>query len=436
MYALRTLDDLAAVSNAETWTNSRRSGRLVARRLAAGCLLAVFSTGAWAQDLVAPKRDPVTTYLQAIEDTLSQGGPYAVELVDLYYGYGQSLLEDGDLKGARDAFHRTALVSRVNSGPNSLQQTNYLYSIAHVESLLGNYEESVGVLEHIYNLHARQYGENDPAMLPVLQQIDAWYSEQQPLKLPQTRSSDIENQSYLASRVAHLTEVANGLAHPDTASRYRTEGQSHFRAIYHLLQTGIPPQPELVMNNSGRGTQWYFDRTLSNHFEAGEEAFGRAVSAWRENGAATTLDVAEAIAQLGDWYLALRHFTSAEREYERAWQLLRNTEGFADLADEYLGKPAPLRFMNNEESFVRDLDAPLFADDLEIVMTVTRNGRLYDVQIINAPPSESAEDVKELTERLQNTRFRPAVVNGEVARLDGYVWRPPAAPPRIAAHEG
>ncbi|MDX1556690.1 MAG: tetratricopeptide repeat protein, partial [Xanthomonadales bacterium] len=399
------------------------------------CLLAAAATSIPAQDSPAPARNPIDAYLQAIEETLALNGPYAIELVDLYYGYGQKLLADGDLKGARDAFHRTALVSRVNSGPNSLEQTNYLYSIAQVESMLGNFEESVGVLEHIYELNARHYGEDNPEMLAVVMQLQDWYSERRPLNLPQTRSSDIETLSYLAGRIADLTEVASGIGNAETAERYRTEGQIHFKAIYNMIQTGIPPQPELVMNDPGRGAQWYFDRTLSHHFEGGEMAYGRVVAAWRENPDSTTLDVAEAIAQLGDWYLALRHFNSAERQYEKAYELLRSSETYAAIADEYLGKPAPLRFMNNEEPFVRDIDAPLFDGDLEIVMTVSRNGRLFDIRVVNAPVNETQEAIQELTDRLQNTRFRPAVINGEVDRLEGYVWRPPASPPRIAARD-
>ena len=378
----------------------------------------------------------IDTYLRAIEDTLSLNGPYAVELVDLYYGYGQSLLEDGDLEGARDAFHRTAMVERVNSGPFSLQQTNYLYSIAQVESLLGNLEESIEVLEHVYDLHVRAYGENDPAMLPVLRQIKEWYERQKPLKAVPGRASDLENIGYFANRIAQLTEASEGLADPATAQQYRMAGQAHFRAIYYILNTGEPPVPELVFNNSGRGAQWYYDRTLSQHFTDGEAAFERAIASWRQNPESTTLDVAEAVAQLADWYLVLRHFNSAEKQYERAWKMLREDEDFRHIADEYFGQPAPLRFLNNEESFVRDLDAPVVGGDFRVIMTVSRSGRLIDIEMVNAPENETEEQLRKFTERLENTRFRPAVVNGEVVRLDRFEWRPQLTQDQLAARDG
>jgi len=389
------------------------------------------------ESISAPAKDSVGVYLEAIERAETLGGPYAVELVDLYHGYGQALLEEGDLEEARDAFHRTAMVARVNSGPNSLEQTNYLYGIAQVESLLGNLDESVGILANIYSLHARHYGEDDPAMLPVVQQIYAWYQEKQPLNAPLARSSDYLNRSFLAGRIAALSEKDLGLGTSETAMRYRELGQMHFHAIYYMLQTGEPPQPQLVMNNNnGSGSQWYFERSISAHFKAGEEVFARVVESWHNNPEATDLEVAEGIAQLGDWYLALQHFRSAEKQYERAYRVLASSKTFAGVADEYMGAPSPLRFLNTTDRFVRDLAAPVPEGGLAISMTVTRNGSLHDVKLVSTPEGASEKDFQELAQRLENTRFRPAIINGEAERIEGFVWRPPAVVRKIAAADG
>lgn len=432
-----------AVSNLSTRKAAIAPRRLPARtRLSGtgrlfGLVFLSLCSVAVAQEAIPPsKSDPVGVYLEAIERAQTLGGPYTVELVDLYYGYGQALLEEGDLEEARDAFHRTAMVARVNSGPNSLEQTNYLYSIAQVESLLGNLKESVGVLANIYSLHARYYGEDDPAMLPVVKQIYAWYNEKTPLNAPLARSSDYLNRSFLAGRIAALSELGLGLGNSETAMRYRESGQLHFHAIYYMLRTGEPPQPELVMNDDGSGSQWYFERSISSHFKAGEEVFARVVESWRNNPEATELEVAEGIAQLGDWYLAMQHFRSAEKQYERAYRLLASSKAFAAIADEYMGAPSPLRFLNTTDRFVRDLAAPVPEGGLAISMTVTRNGRLHDVKVVSTPEGESEKDIQELAQRLENTRFRPAIINGNAERMEGFVWRPPAVVRKIAAADG
>ena len=388
------------------------------------CALLMASPILGAQEFAySPGADPVRDYLEAIEHAESLGGAYANELVDLYHGMGQSLIELGELEGARDAFHRAALVSRVNSGPNGLEQTSYLYSIADIEFLAGNPEVAVEALEQIYRIHARHHGEDNPDMLPVLEQISGWYTERLARSDVPVRPSDYENLSYLAERIAYLTEAQYGLGHPQSASNNRALAQAHYRAIYQVALTRQSPDPELVMNADELGDRLNPDRTVISHFLAGEVALQRAVESWQENPQATDLQLAEAVAQVGDWNLAFEYYRSAEINYEQAYRILAASADFATLADRYMGQPAPIRFMNTGESFVRDPNPPAVAGSLEISMTVMDNGRLQDVEIIDAPESLSEEQSQKILGVLQGALFRPAVVNGEVRTLEDFVWK-------------
>jgi len=377
----------------------------------------------------------IDTYLTAIEEAETQNGPYALELVDLYYGYGQALVENGDLEPALDAFQQTAMISRVNHGPNSLDQTNYLYSVAKVESMLGNLEPSIEVLEYIYQVNARAFGERDPAMLPVVEQIFDWYEEEKPLAAIGSRSTDYQNQSFLAARISDLTASQYGLGSTEAAFSYRRQGQLHFRSIFYMFRTGNPPIPELVINGGESGNAWVVERSISNHFRAGAQAFENAVEAWRQNPEATSLEVAEAIAQLGDWYLVMEQFRAAAKQYKRAYQLLAGDGSNQALAEEYFQTPTPLRFLGNKDPFVRTFDRPDTAQGLEVLMTVTRNGRLTHVELRNIPKNESPEDIQTVKQRLERTRFRPALQMGEVIQKENYLWKPPPMAPKIASNE-
>jgi hypothetical protein len=67
-------------------------------------------------------------------------------------------------------------------------------------------------------------------------------------------------------------------------------------------------------------------------------------------------------------------------------------------------------------------------------MTVLSTGRLQDVEFAKLPPSVSEEKSTEIKGLLESSLFRPAVVNGEVQVLEGFVWKVPglvaAAAPR------
>ena len=165
---------------------------------------------------------------------------------------------------------------------------------------------------------------------------------------------------------------------------------------------------------------------MLDHFLAGEAALKRAVQSWRENPEATDLQIAEAIAQIGDWNLAFEYYRSAEHNYEQAYRHLADNPDFNALADRYLGQPAPIRVMKTAEPLVRNLDPPGAGSILEISMTVMPNGRLEDVEIIHAPANLSAEQSLEIRQVLQGALFRPAVVDGKVHALEGFVWKVPA----------
>lgn len=402
-----------------------------------GCVLVAAVPTLAAQPLVPPPAtDPVDEYLAAIERAESAGGAYAAELVDLYYGMGQTLLGQGELEWARDAFHQSVMVERVNSGPYSVQQTRYLYSIADIESRLGNPAGAIAVLDHIYMIFARNQGEDNPELLGDVEAIYDWYLDRLSVEGAPVGPSDFENLSYLMERIADLTETRHGLGHAATASRYRELGQIHYYAIHHFIQTGQPPIPELVMQSEGSGNQALRERSTINHLVRGEEAFERAVQAWQENPDGTELELAEAMAQLGDWYLAFRYFGKARRQYEQAYRLLANQREYQNLADRYLGTPAPLRFLNSTGPFVRNLEPPGADAPLEVSLAVSLTGRLYDIEIVKAPDALSEDQLRSLKQQLKSTRFRPAVVNGKSQSVQGFVFRAQVDEPEAAESSG
>ena len=119
--------------------------------------------------------DPVSDYLEAIETAEAELSAYSVELSDLYFGLGQSHFSKREYERARQAYQRGMQIERVNYGLDSISQSPYLLSIAETESYLGNWDQSHNALENLYQLNAKAYGETDPRMLPVLDELLDWY---------------------------------------------------------------------------------------------------------------------------------------------------------------------------------------------------------------------------------------------------------------------
>ena len=91
----------------------------------------------------------------------------------------------------------------------------------------------------------------------------------------------------------------------------------------------------------------------------------------------------------------------------------------------YFGVPAPLRFLRSGGSFVRELDPPVSAEALEVIMDVSRDGRISEVKFRNIPVNETPDVMNQARVRLERTRFRPAVISGKAAPIEQFVWVPP-----------
>ena len=367
--------------------------------------------------------DAVTSYLDAISDAEAMGGSYSAELGDLYLGLGKSLVEVGDLKAAREAFQQGVTVARVNYGPQGLEQTNYLYSIADIETQLGEYQTANNVLQNIYLINVRNHGEDSPAMLPALEQLYAWYFDPvNPRAAPHTYS-DFQNGSFLAHRLASLTEAENGIGDSATGRRYRDLGQLQFQAIRFLSAAAADGTIELESDMDWSEDERRQEAFLFNHYRTGMEAFAKTAESWRENPAATDLERAEALAQLGDWYLIFGKPDSAEDYYLQAHELLAGSPEYSAVADRYMGEPTPVRFMLTEEPFARNIDEPYPEDGLEISMSVTRTGDLQNIRVLNAAEGDAERVLKIVRRELRSTRFRPGLINGKTAKVDDYFYR-------------
>lgn len=370
-----------------------------------------------------PAEDPVVTYLNAIEQAESVGGAYAQELTDLYMGLGAALLQELELEAARDAFHQGVTIMRVNDGPNSLEQTNFLFQIADIETRMGDRRAAGDVMQNIYLISAKNFGEDDPRMLPVLERMYAWYMKTRPLYSPYAQYSDFANSKYLAGRMAYLTERDKGLAHPDTARVNRTLGQINFLTVKYALGRGISVEPGVVVATGSPQPPYIQEISVRDHYVEGTEAFERMVQSVTLNPETTTTERAEALAQLGDWYLVFDKFKSARDQYQAAWQVLADGESGPELADRYMGKPAPVRLMNNFEDFTSfELPEADNSSGIEVSMSVTRSGLLRNIEILKVPEDMTAEQVQLLEAQLKTARFRPAVVNGLVEKVDDYLW--------------
>jgi tetratricopeptide (TPR) repeat protein len=360
-----------------------------------------------------PLERPENDYLDAIDRIESDFGPYATELSDLYMGLGQTLLDSGDYEAARDALNRSIMVMRVNSGPNSPEQTNHLYLIANLETMLGELRSADDILQNIYIINSKYFGEESAEMLPVLERMRQWYSVTRPLNARIAEYEDYERNIALTQEMAELSETVNGLAHPETARAYRLVGEAHFQTARFLSREG-----SMVILMGGT-VQSISDVSMTEQLDQGRKAFRKSLESMLANEATTPVDFAQALANTGDWYLLLGRTGHARSFYSEAYAVLAPEGSDTQLADSLFGQPRPLGLLWPDPHSPEG--AP--AESLDISMTVSKSGEARRVEVLNPPDDLSEDALDEIRRQVLEIRFRPAIMGGKVVNTEDFIWQ-------------
>ncbi len=351
--------------------------------------------------------DPVTDYLDAIETAEADRSAYSVELSDLYFGLGKSHFTKREYERARRAYQRGMQIERVNYGLNSLSQTPYLLSIAETESFLGNWKESQDALENLYEINSQAYGEKDPRMLPVLDELIDWYMD---TYQERTRNGGYQNlviSERLGDRMNKILDANVPIDDPDAASRYRKISHLHYFIANHIKLYGEPSESGLTIN-SGSSKQSR-DSTSHQHFRRGKVALEKVVESLEQQENSSDADKALAIAELGDWYLVFGQRMSASKVYKLAYDSLETSTQPEQLRDSLFGEASVIKFTALGEKRIKSETE----HDLQVSMNISANGVAGKMEIINPPKEMSKNDIRAIYKDIRGKRFRPKLVDGE-----------------------
>jgi len=375
-----------------------------------------------------PPSEPANEYLDAIDRIEGDFGPYATELSDLYLGLGQTLVDSGEYEKAKDAFHRGVMVVRVNSGPNSPEQTNHLYQLADIETLLGELNTADKILHNIYFVNEDYYGEDSPELLPVIDRIYEWYMVRRPPGSLILDHSDYERFIDMADKAADISEATKGPNHADTALANRRLAEAEFQMVRHLTGVGMTLTPESYVAATSGSLQpmGFGSESVVKHYDKGRRAFKNYLDSMLANESTTPLEYAEALADLGDWYMVFQKHRRSRNFYKQGYQILARSEDYAELADSYMNQPKPMHFIVNTRAAYLEDDQTEFQEfKLNISITVTSAGDVRSIEVLNAPEDLSNDVLGEIVKQLRDTPFRPAMKEGEVVTTRDFIWHYP-----------
>lgn len=402
------------------------SRKTVCGLLTAGLLLGgtydngAYVSGAYAESVDTATVAPTTDYLDAIEAVEAEHSAYSPQLSDLYLSLGHAYVAQADFQSAKRAFERGMQIERINNGLYSITQRPFLLSLADTESYLGNWKQSRKALDNLYKINWQAYGDNDPRLLPVLDEILDWLLITYDRRTPTGGYENLivaERIGETINTILTLDIASNSL---DKSNKFRKLATLHYAIANHIRQHGDKNSSEVTFS-SGQSNLNSRNLTSSHlHFQRGKRALENVVQCLVEEGEGSVTEQALAVAELGDWYLIFGQKQAAQRTYKLASDTLAKVDPEEAPTPSLFDKPNLVKFDiknflgENPEQTLDDVNGEkVHREKIEVEMTISKYGVISDVQVLNPPQEITKVQQANLRSNLRNTRFRPRIIDGE-----------------------
>jgi hypothetical protein len=240
---------------------------------------------------------------------------------------------------------------------------------------------------------------------------------------------------------------------------YRKLSHLHYFIASHIKKHGEPSESGFTFNAASTASS--SKSTSHMHYRRGKLALQKVVEALELQEGTSARDQANAIAELGDWYLVFGQRASANHAYKLAYDFLGDSEQPEELQEALFGSAKLIEFTDHssktspfikavskaeapveetpveklpiekppaEEPFSDELaeqkalkqkpldQQPLDKQPMEISMAITSNGVPRNIEIIN-PPEDLDKNVRRtIFKDIRAQRYRPKLVAGTPTR--------------------
>lgn len=364
----------------------------------------------------------VEKQIQRIE---SEQGPFGAGLSEHLQSLATQYQNDGLHEEALTVFNRAIHVQRINGGLYDLSQAPMIEQAIQSHIAVGDWGEASKRHEHLFWLHQRNFGQDDPRMLPILEKLSSWHLNAYSLNRGPVASHLLNAYSLLQSSVSL---ISTNFGENDTRLINPLRGiaiSNYYFATLTLDQiqqkATISTGPSNAAEAERRARLEQFAR---NSYYSGKTAMLKILDIFEKNEGTDPVEVMVAQVQLGDWYTMFNLPNSAQKEYESALSLvLKNDshEPLAQTARDLFSKPVALPDLPVFETEVFDNNEP--HDYVLVKFDVNERGQTRNIDIIESKPSDSVGLRVNIRRALKSAKFRPRYEDGKAVKTEGLVHR-------------
>lgn len=376
------------------------------------------------RDAYTAQQEVIASYERDITYREAEGGAYDSALAESLFGLGKAYQEAEDHARALEYFKQSRHINKINNGLYSLTQEPILREIIKSHSAIGDWEATAAGFDALYLISSRTYGDHDPRMIPVLDELAQWHLNAFVQKKNPEPNHLAVSQS-LTNRAISLIQKHAGEADLRLVDLLRFKALSS----YYVAQTigddrSFIPVRSLELNRESLLEQEKEKAVaVGNSYRSGRKSYEKLIEVLYNNPEATKLDRANAYAELGDWFLLFDRRESAKRAYTDALALFDNETERAEAQKKLFGSLRRLPASVPANKFY-DPD-PSNSVLVEAKLNTTRFGYTRRAELISIEPASGDTRAKriKLKKVIRSNRFRPAFQDGKLVPRSAMVFK-------------
>lgn len=368
-------------------------------------------------------------YRNAIAQMEAEQGAWGTGLAEQLAGLGETYQVRGQHRDAIEIFNRAIHVSRINNGLYDLGQVPIIDRLLESLKARGLWEEVHNRHQYLYWLHKRNFGADDPRMLPVIDRLGKWYINDYALNPNRRMMGQLVDAHNLFQQAIYIIDGTYGQEDLRLIEPLRGIVMSNWFFYNYTGNTGVSPmerdqfsrdiavdQVHFAEDQNNRFTQY-----MRNNYADGKQAIERMVEIYSKSADAPPGAAAQAKIELADWEQLFDRRRNAQALYEEAYKELLENEETRHLADKAFAQPVALPALDlvEAEIAVDDEDTPVVEHYVLVSFDVNRFGRPERVEVIESFPEDANDHRTRIRRTLESTQFRPRMVNGVAVETKG-----------------
>ncbi len=369
------------------------------------------------------------TYQTAVQDIETTGGAWDPALIEELSAQGNLQQRLGDYAAAVETFDRAMHINRISSGLHTTSQIPIVEELIDSYMALEDWDSADLYHNYLFYIQTKAYGPEDPRMIPVLEGLAEWQMQAFTLGYGEALGLRLSSAQALFDAAARMVFLHFGPSDERFVPILRSIADSAYlvarnpnlmteidRAVYRTTQELLAARLNQPRPISPAG------------FRVGEAALQGVVTAYESTGDDLYAQ-AEALANLGDWYILFQRRRTAQEHYIRAWELLADQENAEELQTRLFGQVVPLPTFETEPRVILRRGTELMSPaDLQEGMadlrfTVTRNGETRNVELLTEETPENTDQVTRVARELRQTMFRPVIEDGVITDKENNLVR-------------